>query len=254
LQHGQLGGEDQPGGVFDLGFESANGGVEGFEEGQVGLNAAADKGVGDVGGAAGPQVGLTAGGVDVAVEVGALAEEAQACAEQIAQAPSLLGIGVGRREVAALEEAGDGLGVLAVALGLVAVHGLHGVGMAEDEGDAGVAAGIGEPVPAVHALASDEEPIAERGDGAEEGVGVGGQVASEADLAIAIEDDEEQGPGMGIDAGIESGAGSRGEGTHGEGLLLVGSAKCRTHDRKESLHEYPGAATDQARDERFFER
>ena len=56
-------------------------------------------------------------------------------------------------------------------------------------------------------------------EGAEEGVGIGGQVPGEADLAIAIEDDEEQGPGVEIDAGIESGAGRRSEGTHGEGLL-----------------------------------
>src|SRR5262249_54709626 len=32
--------------------------------------------------------------------------------------------------------------------------------------------------------------------------------------------DEEQGPGVEIDAGIESGAGRRSEGTHGEGLLV----------------------------------
>jgi hypothetical protein len=234
LQHGQLGGEDEPGGVLDLGLEAADGGVEGFEQGQVGLDASADEGVGDVGGAAGPlalvldvagdggQVGLPAGGVDVAVQVGALADEAEAGAEEIAEAPPLPGVGVGGWEGAALEESGDGLGVLAVALGLVAVHGLHGVGVAEDEGDLLVAAGVGEPVPAVHALAGDEEAVAEGGDGTEEGFWRGRQVAGEARVAVGIEDDEEEVPGVQIDAGIESGVGGRSEGTHGEGLLVGG--------------------------------
>src|SRR5262249_8900915 len=152
-------------------------------------------------------------------------DEAGAGAEQVAQSPPLLGVGVGGREVAAAQQPGDGLGVLAVTLGLVAVHGLHGVGVAEDKGDVLLAAGIGEPVPAVHALAGEEEAVAEGSDGAEEGVGVGGQVTGEADLAVAIEDDEEQGPGVEIDAGIESGAGGRREGTHGEGLLWSGFGK-----------------------------
>src|SRR5207253_774284 len=58
------------------------------------------------------------GGVDVAVQLGALADQAQAGAEQVAQAPPLLGIGVGQREIAALEQASDGLGIVAIALGL----------------------------------------------------------------------------------------------------------------------------------------
>src|SRR5262249_26054368 len=56
-------------------------------------------------------------------------------------------------------------------------------------------------------------------------VGVGGQVTGEADLAVAIEDDEEQGPGVEIDAGIESGAGGRGEGKHGGSLPWGGVGK-----------------------------
>src|SRR5262249_57169888 len=120
LQHGQLGGEDQAGGVVDLLLESADGGVERFEQGQVDLDAAADEGVGDIGGAAGAfalvldvvgdgrQAGLSAGGVDVAVQVGALTDEAEAGAEQVAQAPPLLGGGVGGREVAAAQQPGGG--------------------------------------------------------------------------------------------------------------------------------------------------
>src|SRR5262249_1904452 len=105
------------------------------------------------------------GGCEWGAGVGRGAEEGEACAEQVGEAGALLGVGVGGREVAALEQPGDGLGVLAVALGLVPVDGFHGPGVSQGEGDVVVAAGVGEPVPAVHALAGDEEPVAEGGDG-----------------------------------------------------------------------------------------
>lgn len=43
---------------------------------------------------------------------------------------------------------------------------------------------------------------------AEEGGGCGGEVAGEAFGAVAVEDAEEQGPGVEIDAGVESGVGA----------------------------------------------
>src|SRR5262249_11896755 len=150
-------------------------------------DATAQQGVGEVGGDGGAfalvldvagdrrQVGLAAGGVHVAVQLGALAHQAQPGAEQVAQAAAFARVGVGGREVAAVEEAGVGLGFLAVAFGLAAMLGFYGPVVAEDEGDGVIAAGVGEPVPAVHALAGDEEPTAEGSDGAEKGVGVGGQ-------------------------------------------------------------------------------
>ena len=97
----------------------------------------------------------------------------------------------------------------------LAVDGFHGPGVAEGEGDVGVAAGVGEPVPAVHALAADDEAVAEGLHGSEEGLGGGGQVAGEAFLAVAVEDEEEEGPGVQIDAGVESGIGGRLEEAHG---------------------------------------
>ena len=78
-----------------------------------------------------------------------------------------------------------------------------------------VAAGVGEPVPAVHALAGDDEAVAEGCDGSEEGFGGGGQVAAKTGLAVAVEDDEEEGPGVQVDAGVESDVGGRLEGAHG---------------------------------------
>src|SRR5262245_47097834 len=86
--------------------------------------------------------------------------------------------------------------------------------MTKDEGDVVVAAGVGEPVAAVHTLAGDEESVAEGLHGAQEGLGLGGQVAGEARLPLVVEDDEEEGPGVQVDAGVESGAGGRLEGTH----------------------------------------
>src|SRR5262249_1349306 len=159
------------------------------------------------------------GGVDVAVEMGALADQPEAGAEQVAQASALPGVGVGGREVAALEESGDGLGILFVALGLLAVDRFHGPGVAEDEGDFLGGAGVGKPVPAVHALAGDDQAVAEGSHGAEKGVGVGGEVFGEPDLAVVVEDDDEEGPGVQVDAGVESSAGRWSEGTHGEDLL-----------------------------------
>jgi hypothetical protein len=89
--------------------------------------------------------------------------------------------------------------------------------VSEHEGDVLVAAGVGEPVPAVHALAGHEESGAEGGDGPEEGVRSGGQVFGQDGLAVVVDDDDEGGPGVEIDAGVESGLGWRREGTHDEG-------------------------------------
>jgi len=106
--------------------------------------------------------------------------------------------------------------------------------VAQREGNVVVAAGVGEPVPAVHALAGDEESVAEGGDGGQEGVGAGGQVLGEDDRAALIEDDDEGSPGVEIDAGIESGVRGGREGAHGEGLRLKvkESATCQLHHRK----------------------
>jgi hypothetical protein len=79
--------------------------------------------------------------------------------------------------------------------------------MSEDEGDVILAAGVGKPVPAVHALAANDESVAEGCDGFAERFRVSGEIASVAYLSLVVEDDEEEGPGVEIDAGIESGVG-----------------------------------------------
>jgi hypothetical protein len=70
----------------------------------------------------------------------------------------------------------------------------------------------------VQALAADDEAVAERLDGTEEGRGRGGQLAAEAGLAVVVEDAQEQGSGVQIDASVESGAGGGLVAAQGEGL------------------------------------
>ena len=106
---------------------------------------------------------------------------------------------------------------------------------------------------AVHALAGDEEAVAEGGDGVEEGVGVGGQVLGEDDPAVMVEDDDEDGPGVQVDAGVESGAGGGLEAAHGEGLRFGvvrrgGGWVPPPIFAGESLHEYPSATADRPRE------
>jgi hypothetical protein len=126
------------------------------------------------------------------------------------------GIGVGQGEVTALEESGDGLGVVSVALGFAAVDGFHGPGVSEGEGEVVIAAEVGQPVPAVHALAADYDSVAEGRNGVEEGFGGDAEVTAEEGLSVVVEDDEEEGPGVQIDSGVESDVGGRLEETHGK--------------------------------------
>jgi hypothetical protein len=77
-----------------------------------------------------------------------------------------------------------------------------------------IAAGVGQPVPAVHALAADDQVGAGGCDGFAEGLGCGREVTCVACLSVVVEDGEEEGPGVEIDAGIESGVGCRLEVAH----------------------------------------
>src|SRR5262249_46310609 len=162
----------------------------------------ADEGVGDVGGdggalglvldvvADGQEVELAAGGVDVAGENGGAGDQGGGGGGRGAQGPPPPGGGGGPRGGGPPQPAGEGPGIVAVALGLAAVDRSHAPGVAEGEGDVGSAAGVGQPVPAVHALAADDQAVAEGLDGAEERLRCGGQVAPEAGVAVAVEDGE----------------------------------------------------------------
>jgi len=94
--------------------------------------------------------------------------------------------------------------------------------MSEQEGDVVVAASVSEPVPAVHALAADDESVAEGCDGFAKGLGIGWEVACVTNLSGVVEDDEEEGSGVEIDAGIESGIRCGLEVAHEDLSLLAG--------------------------------
>jgi hypothetical protein len=113
-------------------------------------------------------------------------------------------IDVGLRQRAAAQQAGDLAGVDPIVLALAAVNGFHVQGVAEHEGDVLLGAEVGEPVPAEQALDGDDQSVAERGDGVEEGVGVGAEVLVVDDLAGAVEDAQVHGPGVQIDAAVKS--------------------------------------------------
>ena len=85
---------------------------------------------------------------------------------------------VGQGERAAAQEHGDLVRVDLVVLGLAAVDGAQVQGMAEHEVDPLLGAQVGEPVPGEHALDADDEVVAMRFDQAQEGLGLGGEVAA----------------------------------------------------------------------------
>src|SRR5262249_1252977 len=180
LQHRQLARVVLRGGNFDVAFESADLGVQRPEQVEPRLDSTPGVLIGDVGGhvvtralvlhvaSNGFEVELPTGGVDVSVEFGPLPDQPQPGAEQVTHCASFVGVGVGEGEGAAPQEPGDGLGVLSVALCVRPVDGPHGPGVSEGEGDAVFAAGVGEPVPGVDALAPDQQVRAERLDRPEE--------------------------------------------------------------------------------------
>ena len=65
---------------------------------------------------------------------------------------------------------------------------------------------VGEPVPAVDALAGDDEVVPEGSDGGKKGVGPGGIIAVESDGAGVVEDDKVHGPCVEVDSAVISAA------------------------------------------------
>ena len=76
--------------------------------------------------------------------------------------------------------------------------------MAQDEGDGLVLAQVGEPVPGEHALAADDQAVAEGRDGVEKGLGLGGKIRLEDGLAGVVENVDVHASGVQIDAGVKS--------------------------------------------------
>jgi hypothetical protein len=72
-----------------------------------------------------------------------------------------------------------------------------------DDGDVVLGAAVGEPIPAEHALA-DDNAVVVGCDGLEQGGEVTREVAVEHHLAIVGEDAQVHGPGVQVDAAVES--------------------------------------------------
>jgi hypothetical protein len=103
---------------------------------------------------------------------------------------------------------GEFLGVNAVVLVFAAVNGLEVEGMGQDEMEAGVLAGIGEPIPAEHALGADGQIVAIGGDEFEEiGEVIVANVGVDELIAGAVHDADIHLAGMEINSAVEFGGG-----------------------------------------------
>ena len=131
------------------------------------------------------------------------------------------------------------MGVDLVGLGLAAVDRLHVQSVSQNEGEFLLLAQVGEPVPGEHALTGDGQPIAEGSDGTEEGIRPGGDSLVQDDGTGRVEDAQGQGPGVQIDAAVESVL-LVVESHHGlrvEGILVAGYFKyARCEEAMMSIH------------------
>lgn len=98
--------------------------------------------------------------------------EIEALAEEGAKGALVGWIDVAWGNEIGTEEMGEFFGIDAVVFVFAALDGAEVEGVSEDEMDAGVGAGIGEPIPAEHAFGDDGEVMAIRCDEFEEEVEV----------------------------------------------------------------------------------
>jgi hypothetical protein len=130
---------------------------------------------------------LVVGVLDVSQELTSLSHQGEAATEEVSSRAHLGWVDVGLRKHASSKEGGDLESIDAVVLGLASVNGLHVQSVAENEVDAFPSTEVGEPVPGEHALRRDHQVLAERSDGVQEDVGVGGQVSMKKDLPLLVE-------------------------------------------------------------------
>jgi hypothetical protein len=107
----------------------------------------------------GPVVGELMG-LNAGQEFAAVPDVEEALTQQGAQRPFRRRINVARRNQVGAEQVGDLFGVNAVVLVFAAVNGLEVEGVGQNEVDVGGLAGIGEPIPAEHALGADGQIVA----------------------------------------------------------------------------------------------
>ena len=170
----------------------------GFAGQQVFLPAVA------IGGGAGQAVVCQLMGLDAGQEFGPLPDKGQPLAQERPKRALLGRIGVAWGDEVGPEEMGELLGIDAVVLVFAAVDGLEVEGMGQDEVNAGLIAGIGEPVSAEHTFANDGEVVAVRSDEFEEEVEiVVADVGVDEFFAGTIHEADVHLAGMEIDSAVE---------------------------------------------------
>src|SRR5262249_48622133 len=152
------------------------------------------------------QVVLPLEDLQVRDQGGALPHQVIAAPQPVAGLAPTLGVDVSEREVAAAQQAGALVGGDLGVLGLSPVAELQVQGVSEYERELRTLAQVRQPVPGIHALDADPNVVAERGGGFEEGLGPGGEVLVEDDGAGVAKDAQVQGPGMEVEAAVESAA------------------------------------------------
>ena len=128
------------------------------------------------------------GVLDMTEQLGSLASEEVAPAQQSAHRAHVARVDVGEQGIAAAQERDDLVGVDTVALGLPAADGLHVASAAEEEGDVLVGTEVCDPVPAEGTLDANNHAVAIGFGKLEEAVGLTGDRAMADVLAVRIED------------------------------------------------------------------
>ena len=141
-------------------------------------------------------------------QFGAAPDVEDALAQECAQGPLLCGIDIGRRNEIGTQQVGELFGVDAVILVLAPVNGFDLKSVGQDELEAGGLAGIGQPIPAEHALAADRQVVPVGLDELEkEGEVVVFDIGVDELLALAIHDADVHLARMQIDSAVELGRG-----------------------------------------------
>jgi len=147
-------------------------------------------------------------GVDAGQQFGPAPDIGDALAQQRPQGAPGGRIDIGRREEVGTQEVGEFFGVDAVVLVFAAVDEVQIERMSQDEGQARLLAGVGQPVPAEHAFAAHGEVMLVGLDELEEvGEVVVQDVAVDQFLALAIHDADVHLARMQVDSAVVFGSG-----------------------------------------------
>ena len=221
LEQGVIAGGDAASGGEQLGFQFEDHFIVVADHGQVGLERGLVVGIGEgLGQALAPRLTIAAAAghgfftlgqletLQALEQFGSAPHVGDALTEQSADGSFLGGVDIGGRDEIAAEQMGQLLRIDPVVLVLAAVDGADVKGMSEDEVEAGAQTGIGQPIPAEEALATDSQRMTPGSDLLEEEVEVVvANVGMEELFALAVHQTGVHGTGMQIDSAVEFGGG-----------------------------------------------